>query len=131
MSKNLTPENFLNSFADELNKGNLSYLLSLYETDACFVSQSGEIVKGHENIRQILQKFIDMKGKLETSVKNVFNTRDIALVISEWSFGGTGPDGNAVSLRGKATDVLREQSDGTWRIVIDNPWGADIADKPK
>ena len=127
MSKNPAPETFLNSFADELNKGNLSYLLSLYETDACYVSQSGEIVKGHENIRQILQKFIDMKGKLETSVKNVFNTRDIALVISEWSFGGTGPDGNAVSLRGKATDVLRQQSDGTWRIVIDNPWGADIS----
>jgi len=127
MSKNPAPENFLNSFADELNKGNLSYLLSLYETDACFVSQSGEIVKGQENIRQILQKFIDMKGKLETSVKNVYNTRDIALVISEWSFGGLGPDGEVVSLRGKATDVLRQQSDGTWRIVIDNPWGADIS----
>jgi len=127
MSKNPAPENFLNSFAEELNKGKLSYLLSLYETDACFVSQSGEIIKGQENIRQILQKFIDMKGKLETSVKNVFNTRDIALVISEWSFSGIGPDGNAVSLRGRATDVLRQQSDGTWSIVIDNPWGADIS----
>lgn len=127
MSKNPAPENFLNLFAEELNKGNLSYLLSQYETDACFVSQSGEIIKGQENIRQILQKFIDMKGKLETSVKNVFNTRDIALVISEWSFSGIGPDGKAGSIRGRATDVLRQQSDGTWRIVIDNPWGADIS----
>lgn len=127
MSKNPAPENFLNSFAEELNKGNLSYLLSLYETDACFVSQSGEIIKGQENIRQILQKFIDMKGKLETSVKNVFNTHDIALVISEWSFSGIGPDGKAVSFGGRATDVLRQQSDGTWRIVIDNPWGTDIS----
>jgi ketosteroid isomerase-like protein len=123
MSKNLAPETFLNSFADELNKGNLSYLLSLYETDACYVSQSGEIVKGQENIRQILQGFIDMKGKLETSVKKVFNTRNIALVISEWSFSGIGPDGIAASLSGKATDVLRQQSDVNWRIVIDNPWG--------
>lgn len=127
MSKNPAPEtslnSFLNSFVDELNKGNLGYLLPLFETDACFVSQSGEIVKGQENIRQILQKFIDMKGKLETSVKNVFNTRDIALVISEWSSSGIGLDGKAVSLRGKATDVLRQQSDGTWRIVIHNPWG--------
>ena len=125
MGKNSTPENLLNSFADGLNKGNLGYLLSLYEADACFVSQSGEIVQGQEEIRQILQKFIDMKGKLETKVKKVFNTSDIALVISEWSFGGIGPDGKPVSLRGKATDVLREHSDGTWRIVIDNPWEAD------
>ena len=127
MSKNLAPENFLKSFAGELNKGNLSYLLSLYETDACIVSQSGEIIKGQENIRQILQEFINMKGKLETSVKNVFNTSDIALVISEWSFSGIGPDGKAISLRGRATDVLRQQSDRTWRIVIDNPWGADLS----
>ena len=126
MSKNLNPENLLNSFADELNKGNLSYLLSLYDTDACFVSQSGEIVKGQENIGQIIQKFIDMNGKLETSVKNVFSARDVALVISEWSFCGIGPDGKAVSLKGKATDVLSQQSNGTWRILIDNPWGTDI-----
>lgn len=126
MSKNAAPENLLNSFANELNKGNPSYLLSLYETNACFVSQSGQIVKGQENIRQILQEFIDMKGKLETSVRNVYDIRDIALVISEWSFNELGPDGKVVSLRGKATDVLRQQSDGTSRIVIDNPWGADI-----
>lgn len=125
MSKSQAPENLLITFAGELNKGNLCYLLSLYEKDACFVSQSGEIVKGQENIRQILQKFVDMKGKLETSVKNVINARDIALVFSEWSFSGIGADGKAVSLRGKATDVLRQQSDGTWRIVVDSPWGTD------
>ena len=122
----MAPENLLNSFSTELNKGNLSYLLSLYETDACFVSQSGEIVKGQENIRQILQKFIDMKGKLETNVTNVFSSHDIALVFSEWSFSGTGPESKVVSLRGKATDVLKQQSDGNWQIVIDNPWGIDI-----
>ena len=122
----MAPENLLNSFATELNKGNLSYLLSLYETDACFVSQSGEIVKGQENIREILQKFIDMKGNLETNVTNVFSSHDIALVFSEWSFSGTGPDSKAISLRGKATDVLRRQLDGTWQIAIDNPWGIEI-----
>ncbi len=126
MSKNPDPENLLILFANELNKGNFSYLLSLYETDACFVSQTGEIVRGRENICQILQRFIDMKGKLETRVKNVYDIGDIALVISEWSYDGLGPDGKAVSIRGKATDVLRQQSNGTWRIVIDNPWGTDI-----
>jgi len=127
MSKNLTPENFLGSFSDELNKGNISYLLASYEKDACFVTRVGEIVTGQENIRQNLQNFINMKGKLETSVKNVLRTGDIALVISEWSFNGTTADDKALSLSGKATDVLRQQSDGTWSILIDNPWGTDIS----
>ena len=38
---------------------------------------------------------------------------------------GTGADGNPVNFTGTATDVLRQQSDGTWRIIIDNPWGTD------
>ena len=31
-----------------------------------------------------------------------------------------------VNIAGKATDVLRQQSDGTWHILIDNPWGTDL-----
>jgi len=42
-----------------------------------------------------------------------------------WSFQGTGPDGAPVTLTGQNADVLRRQSDGSWRFVIDNPWGTD------
>jgi len=67
-----------------------------------------------------------MNGKLDTKVKGVIQTSDIALVNTEWSFNGTGLDGKAVTITGKATDVLRQQPDRTWRILIDNPWGTDI-----
>ena len=52
----------------------------MYESDACFVSQPGHIINGLENIRQGLQSFIDMNGKLDTKVKGVIQTSDIALV---------------------------------------------------
>lgn len=97
----------------------------LYESDACFASQPGQFIKGREGIRQSIQEFVDMHGKLESKIKRVFQTSDLALVISEWSFSGTGPDGNPVNLASIATDVLRQQSDGTWRVIIDNPWGTD------
>jgi ketosteroid isomerase-like protein len=99
--------------------------MTLYENDVCFASKPRQVVKGQENIRQSLQSFIDMRGKLETKVKKVLQASDLALVITEWSFRGTGPDGKPVNIAGKATDVLCQQSDGTWRIVIDNPWGTD------
>ena len=34
-------------------------------------------------------------------------------------------DGEPVRLASKNADVLRRQPDGTWRFVIDNPWGTD------
>jgi uncharacterized protein (TIGR02246 family) len=123
----MTPEGFLSSFVEEFNAGDVNSLLTFYETDACTVSKPGQVVKGQENIRQSLQSFIDMRGKLESKVKKVLQASNLALVISEWSFRGTGPDGKPVNIAGKATDVLRQQqSDGTWRILIDNPWGTDI-----
>jgi ketosteroid isomerase-like protein len=42
-----------------------------------------------------------------------------------WSFNGTGPDGEPVQLAANNADVLRRQPDGSWRFVIDNPWGTD------
>jgi ketosteroid isomerase-like protein len=30
-----------------------------------------------------------------------------------------------VTLTGQNADVLRRQPDGSWRFVIDNPWGTN------
>ena len=122
---NVTPEETLRSIAEYINAGNLDSLMILYESDACFASQPGRFIKGREGIRQSMQGFVDMQGKLESKIKRVFQTSNLALVISEWSFNGTGPDGNPVNLASTSTDVLRQQPDGTWRVIIDNPWGTD------
>ena len=122
---NHTPEEVLHSIVEGINTGNIDSVTMLYDSEACFTSQPGQVVKGQQSVRQNLQGFIDMKGKLESKVKRVLYARDLALVISEWSFNGTGTDGKPVNLASTATDVLRQQSDGTWRIIIDNPWGTD------
>ncbi|HET6590810.1 MAG TPA: hypothetical protein VFG45_11675 [Candidatus Nitrosocosmicus sp.] len=64
-----------------------------------------------------------MKGKLDLKGKRVLQVSDLALVTTEWSYSGTGTDNEPVNLSAKSADVLHLQSDGTWRIVIDNPWG--------
>ena len=122
----MLPEEFLNSYVEKFNAGNLSSLIDMYETDACFVVQPGQTIYGLKNIRQSLQDFISMNGNLESQVKGVIQTSNLALVNTIWSFEGMGPDGKPVNISGRATDLLRQQSDGSWRIVIDNPWGTDL-----
>ena len=124
--KMTTPEEVLNSVAEGINTGNLDSLMMLYETDACFASQpGGQLAKSPESVRQSLRSFIDLKGKLDLKVKRVLQTSDLALVISEWSYRGTGPDGKLVNMAAKSADVLRQQADGTWCFIIDNPWGTE------
>jgi ketosteroid isomerase-like protein len=79
----MKPKEFLISYVEKFNAGDISSLIALYETNACFVSQPGQVLNGLENIRQALQTFVDMKGKLETKVNGVIQTSDIALVYSE------------------------------------------------
>ena len=53
----------------------------------------------------------------------VIESGDLAVAYGEWSLtGGADPDGNPVNLEGRATDVMRKQSDGSWRDVIDDPY---------
>jgi uncharacterized protein (TIGR02246 family) len=114
----------LNSVVEGINTGDLNSLMTLYEADACFASQPGQHAKSPDGIRQSLRSFIEFKGKLDLKVKRL-QASDLALVITEWSFSGTGSDGNPVNMTAKSTNVLRQQSDGSCRFVIDNPWRTD------
>ena len=122
----MTPEEVLNSIVEGINAGDLDSLMKLYEPLAGFASQPGELAKSPDGIRESLRGFIDMNGTLDLKVKRILKASDLALVTSEWSFSGTGSDGKQVDITDKkSADVLRQQPDGSWRFVIDNPWGTD------
>lgn len=120
-----TPEQVLKSIVDGINTGNLDSLMTLYEPEAAFAPQPGSLNHGLPGVREALAGFIAMKGKLDLKVTRVLEASDLALVTTVWSFTGTGPDGKPVKLAAKSADVLRRQADGSWRLVIDNPWGTD------
>ena len=120
-----TPEQVLETIVDGINTGDLDMLMPLYEREAAFATQPGSLAHGAPGIRDALAGFISMKGTLDLEVTRVLEVDDLALVTGVWSFDGTGPDGEPVRLEASNADVLRRQADGTWRFVIDNPWGTD------
>ena len=120
-----TPEQVLASVVDGINAGNLDALMALYEPHAAFAAQPGSLATGLSGVRASLAAFTAMNGTLDLQVTRVLQVDDLALVVGAWSFAGTGPDGEPVTLTGRNADVLRRQPDGSWRFVIDNPWGTD------
>ena len=120
-----TPEQLLKSVVEGINTGSLDTLMTLYEQAAAFASQPGSLAHGLAGVRESLAAFMAMKGTLDLKVTRVLEAGGLALVAGVWSFTGTAPDGSAVTLTGRNADVLRRQADGSWRFVIDNPWGTD------
>lgn len=121
-----TPESILALFSKAMNRGDLDFILTLYEDDACLIPQPHQKpVRGQPAIRQALQGFLALNATIEIQRTTSVQTGNIALLRSAWRLTGAGPDGSALQLAHESTDVARRQPDGSWKIVIDHPFGAD------
>jgi uncharacterized protein (TIGR02246 family) len=117
------PEDIPRLFTEAFNAGDLNAVMSLYEPDAILVPQPGQIVRGQAAIREALKGYLALKPRLTLQFDKALGSTDIVLLISKWTLKGTGPDGSTVEMAGQATDVVRRQKNGTWLVVIDNPFG--------
>ena len=119
-----TPEECDTILVDAINNGDLETAIALYEPNARFVQESGEVVTGHPAIREEMKSFLAIKPKFSINVTGVQSADgNIALTQSRWSVTGTDADGKPVTMSGRSAEVVRRQADGTWKFVIDNPRG--------
>ncbi len=118
-----TPEDVHRLFTEGFQAGDVDRLLSLFERDALFVPQPGQAVVGHAAIRAALSGFLGLGGRFEMVPEPPLIAADVAVLYSRWSLSGSGPDGVPFQLVGRTSDVVRRGADGTWLIVIDNPYG--------
>ena len=84
-----TPEQVLESIVTGINSGDLDSLMPLYESEAAFATEPGNLAPGAPGIREALGGFISMNGKLDLEVTRVLEVDDLALVVGVWSFDGT------------------------------------------
>lgn len=118
------PQAVIERFSELLAQGDLEGMMALYEPDATFAPQPGESVTGRAAIRDALAAFLAVKPRMEGTIEKVLEAGDTALVANRWRLSGTAPDGAPVSMAATSADVLRRRPDGSWGIVIDDPWGA-------
>jgi uncharacterized protein (TIGR02246 family) len=118
------PETTIERFSELLAMGDLEAMLELYEPDAAFAPQPGETVTGRAEIRAALESFLAVRPRMEGRIEKVLQAGDTALVANRWRLSGTAPDGSPVEMAATSADVLRRRADGSWGIVIDDPWGA-------
>jgi uncharacterized protein (TIGR02246 family) len=119
------PEDAHRLFAEAFNAGKLDALVALYEREAHLISQQDQVQEGRDAIRSTLKEFLALRGKIDMETHYAFEAGDTALLRCHWSVVGTGPDGKVLEMQGNGVEVLRRQSDGTWRFIIDHPFGAE------
>ena len=120
-------ELFSELFVEFVKEGNLEGIVSLYEPNAVFVDRDGKLTSGSSAIRELYRGLFSIKPEfqIQSSTATIY-AGDIALNIGDWQLTGTASDGSKVSDSGRAYDVYRRQPDGTWKVVIDNPYGYGV-----
>lgn len=117
-----TPEDVHRLWEEYFVAGNLDALVSLYEPDAAFVAQPGAFVTGRRAIREVLARFIAVRRSFDLEIGRAIQTGDIALLVSSWTLEGE-QRGEPYETSGRTADIVRRQPDGSWRLVIDSPYG--------
>jgi ketosteroid isomerase-like protein len=125
-----TPSAVLELFVRFVHEAQLDAALSLYEPDAAMVEKPGRTARGEAEIRTALQSLIDSGVTLAIEVTHVIHASDLAFVVSAWSVAARNDEAMTTEVaRGEGTDVMRRQPDGSWRFVLDNPYGAAVMGK--
>jgi uncharacterized protein (TIGR02246 family) len=119
------PEELNRVFEKAFNAGDLEALLALYEPGARLVLQSGEVAAGSKAIREALQGYLALKLKMSAENRYVIEADGTAVSRATWRLTGTAPDGKPIETQGSSVEVCRRQPDGSWRYLIDLPYGSD------
>jgi len=106
--------------------------VSFWADDAVIMAPGQASLAGKDEIRGFVTQAFKMPGfglRWETTSVDVAPHGDLAYALAKTTTTVSGPDGKAVSLRGKAATVWRKGPDGRWRCVVD-VWNDDPPLKP-
>ncbi len=109
------------ALAAAFNTGDVSTVLRMYDVSGVMVPEPGKAVTGQAQWEEAIRGILSIKGKMTIKTVYCYEAGDVAVGRSEWSIA----DGNDVKISAKGIELMRRQSDGTWKIVVDHAFGAE------
>ncbi len=104
------PEELARLFIERANQGNVEGLVALYEAGAVLALPDGRAAAGSEEIRKFYAALLASRPHFEPGIqKPALRVDNLALTSSQLTTGTV------------TAEVARQQADGSWLWVIDQP----------
>lgn len=118
------PEEWPHAFTTCLEAGQLDAILALYEPGARMLAPpQGGLVAGHSAIRSVVAGLIQSRARLKSNVVRCVRTGDVAVLYTDFEGVASVESGEAREISQRAIEVLRRQTDGTWKLIFGDPMG--------
>lgn len=116
----------IETMTSAFEKADIDTVMQSYEGQSSILFEPGNAATDPDLQRKLFTDFAAIKPNFEYSGHEVVVTGDIALHIAPWTMTAKTPDGQTISQSGLSVAVLRQQQDGSWKMVIDNPHGSHL-----
>ena len=117
------PTVYPKAFEAALNAGDIDRIVALYDDEAVLRGQSNEVHSGPDAVRAEMQQLVASGANITNTLRHVFQHDDTALIIVDYVLKLTPPGGDPVEMTGTATNVIRNDLQTGWRMIIANPQG--------
>lgn len=117
------PEDFAQVFAENFNRRDIQALVDGYTQDAVLNRGGGKVFRGRPEIRAALTQFRAPGLPIKTAPRAIAVSGSVAIVTMEWAIEGRSPEGRDIAMSAIATGVPRLEADGTWRQLLEMPFG--------
>lgn len=98
-------------------------VLQSYQPEARVVFEPGNPTTGDAALRERFTAFAAIGPEFTYTGHEVVVAGDTALHLAPWSMTATLPDGQEIAQTGLSVAVMKRQADGSWKMVIDHPYG--------
>ena len=112
-------------------KSDIEAVMQAYEPGAAVLFEPGQPVTDETQLRQMFAGMAAAKPVFTYAGHEVVVSGDTAIHIAPWQMTAHAPDGQEIKQSGLSVAVLRRQTDGSWKMVIDNPHGARLLPQPQ
>jgi uncharacterized protein (TIGR02246 family) len=113
-------EDVHSTLAAAFNTGNVATVLSMYDYNGVIVPEPGKPTSGKEKFEEAIKGILSIKGKMEIKTVYCLQAGNVAVGRSEWNI----TDGTEVKISSKGIELMKQQQDGTWKVVVDHAFGA-------
>lgn len=115
----------ISQMTDAFAQSDIEGVMSTYAPGAVVVGSPGAPVQGDSNLRDMFAEFIAAGVQFRYGAHEVVVSGDTALHLMQWT--APSPEGDQTAL---SVAVLKLQADGTWKMVIDHPFGDGVMHTP-
>ncbi len=116
-----TPQEVHAVLAAAFNTKDVNVVMNVYDANGIIFPEPGKEVSGRAQFEEAVKSICAVPGVMEIKTVYCLQSGDVAVGRSEWSV----TDNGTTQVAAKGIELMKQQPDGSWKIVIDHAFGAE------